>query len=157
MKLTIAVLAFICLSGWAQTAKESPKMHATGTFDVKLAAEQLKDTSDLNLARLTLEKRYHGDLEATGRGEMLTAATPIQNSAGYVAIEKLTGKLHGRTGTFVLQHSATMNRGTPEMNIIVVPDSGTGELTGLSGRMKIVISGKKHSYEFEYQLPVSNP
>ena len=156
MKLTtIAVLALTCQLGWTQATKESPKMHAAGAFEVKLAPQQLKDTSDPNPARITLDKQYHGDLEAIARGEMLTAATSIQNSAGYVAIEKVTGKLHGKTGTFVLQHSATMNRGTPEMNIIVVPDSGTGELAGLSGRMKIVINGGKHSYEFDYQLPAT--
>jgi hypothetical protein len=156
MKLTtIAVLALTCQLGWTQATKESPKMRAAGAFDVKLSPQQLKDTSDPNLARITLDKQYHGDLEAIAHGEMLTAATSIQNSAGYVAIEKVTGKLHGKTGTFVLQHSATMNRGTPEMNIIVVPDSGTGELAGLSGRMKIIINGGKHSYEFDYQLPAT--
>jgi hypothetical protein len=76
----------------------------------------------------------------------------VKGSAGYVAIEKVTGKLHGRAGTFVLQHTGTMNRGAQKLSITVVPDSGTGELVGLSGKMNIIIAGGKHSYEFDYSL-----
>ncbi len=131
--------------------------HAAGPFDVRLTPQPLavdNEGEGITRARLSLDKRYHGDLEATSQGEMLSAMTTTQGSAGYVAIEKVTGTLGGRAGTFALQHNATMARGAPALDIIVVPDSGTGELAGLNGRMKIVIAdGGKHSYEFEYALP----
>jgi hypothetical protein len=107
---------------------------------------------DPALGRLLIEKQFHGDLEATSRGQMLSAATPVKGSAGYVALERVSGMLHGRTGTFVLQHSGTMDRGAPQLIITVVPDSGTGELTGIAGRMAIVIADGKHAYELEYTL-----
>lgn len=126
--------------------------HATGPFEVKLAPQD--DKLDPTLARLIIDKQFHGDLEATSKGTMLSAGTAVKGSAGYVAIELVTGTLHGRTGTFVLQHSATMNSGVPSLSITVVPDSGTGELTGLTGSMNIIIAeGGKHSYDFEYTLP----
>jgi hypothetical protein len=162
MNFTAAVILMVgCLTATqtkppdpAKTPKESTMtQHATGPFDVKLAPQPLTDPSDPMLARMSIDKQYHGDLEATGKGEMLSAGTPAKGSAGYVAIEKVSGTLHGRKGTFVLQHSATMNRGTPELSITVVPDSGTDELAGLSGKMNIIIAaGGKHSYEFEYRL-----
>ena len=126
---------------------------ATGSFDVKitpLATDSPAEGS--TLGRMSIEKQFHGDLEATSTGEMLTVGAAIKNSAGYVAVERVTGSLHGRTGTFALQHNATMTRGTGSLNIVVVPDSGTGELTGLSGRLSIEIAGGKHSYVFEYTL-----
>jgi hypothetical protein len=130
--------------------------HAKGPFDVKLAPVALAfDDSDDGAARgrMSLDKHYHGDLEAASKGEMLTAMTGTQGSAGYVAIEKVVGTLGGRRGTFVLQHFATMTRGAPRLEIIVVPDSGTGELAGLSGKMGIVIAeGGKHFYDFEYDF-----
>jgi len=130
--------------------------HAKGPFDVKLAPAALAfDDSDDGAARgrMSLDKHYHGDLEAASKGEMLTAMTGTQGSAGYVAIEKVVGTLGGRHGTFALQHFATMTRGAPRLEIIVVPDSGTGDLAGLGGTMKIVIAeGGKHFYEFEYHL-----
>lgn len=101
---------------------------------------------------MSLDKQFHGDLEGTSKGEMLTAMTSVQGSAGYVAIERVSGTLHGRSGTFVLQHNATMTRGAPQLAIIVVPDSGTGQLAGLAGKMTINIADGKHSYEFEYTL-----
>ena len=100
-----------------------------------------------------MEKRLHGDLEASSKGEMLSAMTAVKGSAGYVAIERVTGKLGGRVGSFVLQHNAMMNRGVPELTIRVVPDSGTEELIGLIGMMKIVVENGKHSYDFNYELP----
>ena len=131
--------------------------HAKGPFDVKLAPQPvaLEDQGEgATRSRMSLDKQYHGELEAASKGEMLTAMTATQGSAGYVAIEKVDGTLHGRKGTFALQHNATMTRGEPFLNIIVVPDSGTGELTGLSGTMKIVIeAGGKHFYELDYTLP----
>jgi hypothetical protein len=127
---------------------------ATGKFEVKLTPQsQDKDpATGTALGRMSIEKQFHGDLEATSRGEMLSAMTSVPGSAGYVAIERLTGNLHGRAGTFVLQHSGTMAHGHQELTIRITPDSGTGELTGISGAMTIHISGGEHSYEFEYAL-----
>ena len=104
-------------------------------------------------ARLTIAKQFHGDLEGTSRGQMLTAMTALEGSAGYVAIERVRGTLQGRTGTFVLQHSGTLDRGASRLTITVVPDSGTEELAGLAGQMAIVIEDGKHSYDFQYSLP----
>ena len=128
--------------------------HATGSFDVTITPLELHHkTGNAMLGRMSIDKQFHGALEAVSAGEMLSAGTSVKGSAGYVAIELVTGILNGRSGTFVLQHNATMTRGTPSLNIIVVPDSGTGELTGLSGTMNIIIDGGKHSYDFEYRLP----
>jgi hypothetical protein len=130
---------------------------AAGPFDVKINPQPLALEDDKDGAargRMSIDKQYHGDLEANAKGEMLTAMTGTQGSAGYVAIEKVIGALGGRKGTFALQHNATMTRGEPYLNIIVVPDSGTGELAGLIGTMKIIIAeGGKHFYEFDYVLP----
>ena len=101
---------------------------------------------------MSIDKRFSGDLEGTSEGEMLSAMSLVKGSAGYVAIEKVTGSLHGRRGTFVLQHSATMNRGAPLLSVTVIPDSGSGELTGLSGSLQIIIEDKKHSYLFDYSI-----
>lgn len=139
----------------AQTKEPTiPMHHARGTFDVKLAPLKLEDASDPMLARMSINKQLHGDLEGTSVGEMLSAATNTKGSAGYVAMEKVTGTLNGRGGSFVLQHNATMDRGKPSLKITVVPDSGTRELEGLTGTMNIIIEQGKHSYEFEYTLPV---
>lgn len=126
---------------------------AGGAFEVQLAPQQSQeDIGDPTIGRMALDKIFHGDLEATSKGEMLAVRTDIQGSAGYVAIERVRGRLHGRTGTFALQHSGIMTRGTPQLVITVIPDSGTEELAGLAGRMTIDISEGKHSYEFEYTL-----
>jgi Protein of unknown function (DUF3224) len=95
----------------------------------------------------------HGDLAGTGKGQMLTATTAVKNSAGYVAIERVSGTLHGKKGTFVLQHSGTMTRGAQQLIITVVSGSGTGELAGLTGKMDIIIADGKQSYDFDYTLP----
>lgn len=121
-----------------------------GEFEVALTPRE--GTAE-GLGRMSLDKTYRGALEAVSRGEMLTAATPVAGSAGYVAVERVDGTLDGRAGTFILQHSATMTRGTPQLSIGVVPDSGTGELAGLVGRLSIEITGGKHFYVFEYTLP----
>jgi hypothetical protein len=130
--------------------------HAAGPFDVKIKPQPLAlddDGEGAARGRMSIDKQYHGELEADSKGEMLTAMTGTQGSAGYVAIEKVSGTLGGRKGTFALQHNATMTRGAPYLNIIVVPDSGTGELAGLTGTMKVVIAeGGKHAYEFDYTL-----
>ncbi len=125
---------------------------ATGPFDVKLnPLEPYNKAEGSGLARMSLDKQFHGDLDAVSKGEMLSAMGNVKGSAGYVAIEYVGGTLHSRKGSFVLQHNATMTRGAPYLNIIVVPDSGTGELTGLSGKMTINIAADgAHSYEFEY-------
>jgi hypothetical protein len=129
-------------------------LRAEGTFEVKISPlGAVAGDQDSMLARMSLEKTFHGDLEGTGKGEMLSAGTAVKNSAGYVAIERVTGVLGGRSGSFILQHSATMHRGDGRMDIQVVPDSGTGELAGISGRLTIIIDAGKHSYEFDYTLP----
>ena len=130
-------------------------MHANGPFDVKLTPQPAEPDIDGDLGRMALDKTFHGDLEATSKGTMLSAMTGVKGSAGYVALERVTGTLHGRRGSFVLQHSGTMDRGAPALTISVVPDSGTDELVGLSGSMAIVIAQGKHNYGFDYELPGS--
>jgi hypothetical protein len=125
---------------------------ATGTFEVKMTPQPADSAGSTALGRMTLDKRFHGDLEGTSKGQMLAAGTAVKGSAGYVALEEVTGTLEGRRGTFVLQHSGTMNRGAPQLSITVVPDSGTDELAGLTGRMTIDIADGKHSYDFNYTL-----
>ena len=127
---------------------------ATGSFDVKMTPQA---AANAVVGRFALDKQYYGDLEATAAGEMLTAMTTVKGSAGYVAIEKVAGKLAGRTGSFHLQHTGVMNRGAASLVITVVPDSGTGELAGLAGSVTIKIAPDgAHSYEFDYSLPVKN-
>jgi Protein of unknown function (DUF3224) len=128
-------------------------MHASGTFDVKVTPATDDKSMDPALGRLSLDKQYHGDLEGTGKGQMLTGSTDIKDSAAYVAIEKVTGTLKGRSGSFLMQHSGTLNRGAQQLAITVVPDSGTGQLAGLTGNFLIKIAEGKHSYEFDYTLP----
>lgn len=129
-------------------------MHARGSFEVRLdphaPVEQAEET---NIGRMAIDKRFSGDLEATSRGEMLTASTDTPGSAGYVAVERVNGGLHGRRGTFMLQHHGLLARGVAQLTITVVPDSGAGELAGLAGVMTINIDGEGHSYDFEYSLP----
>ena len=129
---------------------------ASGTFEVKLSPQATDDKGDPLLGRMSLDKQFHGDLEGTSKGEMLSASTSVKGSAGYVAIERVSGTLHGRNGSFVLQHSGTMTRGAPQLTITVVPDSGSGQLVGLAGKMMITMADGKHSYDFEYSLP-ENP
>ena len=127
---------------------------AAGTFEVKLAPEASDNGAEgSSLGRMSIAKQFQGDLEGTSTGTMLSALTATKGSAGYVAIERVTGTLHGCRGSFVLQHSGTMARGEQQLTITVVPDSGTGELTGLAGQMRIIIAGGKHSCEFDYTLP----
>jgi hypothetical protein len=129
--------------------------HAIGTFDVKLVPQPPDDKAEgSTLGRASGEKQFHGDLEATAKVQMLTAVTNVKGSAGYVAIERITGTLNGRTGSFVLQHSGTMARGVPQQSVTVVPDSGTGQLIGIAGKMTGTIDAAgKHSYDLEYTLP----
>jgi hypothetical protein len=126
----------------------------SGSFEVKLTPLDLHDPrAGAGLGRRAIDKQFSGALEAHSRGEMLSAGGEVQGSAGYVAIERVSGTLAGRSGSFVLQHNATMNRGVPQLSIVVVPDSGTGGLLGLSGSMNIRIENKQHYYDFDYSLP----
>ncbi len=155
------IYAFACLSfaAYSQTQATGQKgaataMHATGPFEVKLAPQD--DKIDPSLGRMTIDKQFHGDLEATSKGQMLTggnAGVDPKGSGVYVAIEKVNGTLKGRSGTFILYHTGIMTRGVPQLSITVAPDSGTGQLAGITGKMSIIIKDGKHSYDFEYTLP----
>lgn len=127
---------------------------ASGTFDVKLAPAGNDSTPEgPNLGRMTIDKVFVGDLDGVSKGEMITAAgVTVKGSAAYSAVERVTGTLGGKNGSFALQHTGIMDRGTPSLTITVVPDSATGELAGLTGRMDIIIEGKQHHYVFEYSL-----
>lgn len=128
-------------------------MKARGQFEVKLLPQATDEQAGgTALGRLSLDKQFSGDLVATSKGEMLSAMTATRGSAGYVAIERVTGSLQGRAGSFVLQHSGSMTRGAGTLLVTVVPDSGTGELAGLSGHMSIIAEGGRHDYEFNYVL-----
>jgi hypothetical protein len=157
-----ALCLFLTLQSslYAQAQSQSPSrkeilvtIHAGGPFDVKTTPQDDK-TADATLGRFTLDKQYHGDLEGTGKGQMLTAGDFAKGSGGYVAIERVTGTLKGRTGSFILQHSGTMSNRVPQMTITIVPNSGTGQLAGIDGKMTInFASGGEHSYDLEYTLP----
>lgn len=129
-------------------------MHAHGTFDVTMTPQPPDDEAEnVPVSRLSMDKRFHGDLEATSKGQMLAVGTNVEGSAGYVVMEQATGTLHGHSGAFALQHNGTMTRGTPQLAVTVVPDSGTAQLTGLSGTLAIAIVDGQHTYNFEYTLP----
>ena len=131
-------------------------MQANGTFEVKLAPQATAHSlENLPLARMSLDKTFTGDLEAVSCGEMVSAGTKVKGSAGYVAMEWVQGSLHGRQGSFVLQHSATMNRGAPELRVTVVPDSGTEELQGITGSLTISVVEGKHRYTLDYTIPAT--
>lgn len=127
--------------------------HASGTFDVKLNPQPPEeDIGDPTVARLSIDKQFHGDLEGVSKGQMLAAATDFKDSAGYVALERVSGTLKGKHGTFALQHNGVMTRGAPQLTIAVVPDSGTGELVGLVGTMTVQVVDSNHSYELDYEF-----
>ena len=128
-----------------------PTIH--GKFDVKMQPQPPDALTGESIGRFVLDKRYHGELDATGAGQMLAIRSPVPGSAGYVAMERVTGTLGGRAGSFALQHSGVMTRGVAELLLTVVPDSGTEALEGLSGSMTIDITGGEHFYGFEYTLP----
>jgi len=126
----------------------------TGSFSVKMIPQEPSETTkETAIGRMSLEKRYEGELAGVGRGEMLTVHGAVEGSAGYVAIERFLGTLQGRAGGFALQHNGIMNRGEPSLSVVVVPDSGSGELVGLTGRMILSNNDGEHAYEFEYELP----
>jgi hypothetical protein len=128
--------------------------HASGNFEVKISPQKPdnKEAESANVGRMSIDKQFHGDLEGASKGEMLAAMTDVKGSAGYVAIERVTGTLDGRSGTFVLQHFGIMTRGEQHLRVTVVPDSGTGDLAGLAGELTIRIADKHHYYEFDYTL-----
>jgi hypothetical protein len=147
--LLTLTLFFVTNPTPAQTPTASPMITAKGTFEVKMVPQT--NSVDPGIMTMSIDKEVHGDLEATTKGEMLSAGDPKAGAAGYVAIEQVTGKLAGKTGSFALMHFATMTPGSPnEMKVIVVPGSGTGELSGIYGTFAIVIEGGKHSYTFDY-------
>jgi hypothetical protein len=154
MKNSIPVALLLLLSLFSTQKDPNMTQHVTGTFEVKLTPlEPAFKSDDNSLGRFSIEKQIHGDLEATSKGEMLSGMGTVKGSGGYVAIERVTGTVHGRTGTFILQHNGTMQNGAFQLNVIVVPDSGTAQLTGLQGSMQIIIKDGKHSYDFTYTLP----
>ena len=131
-------------------------MTAHGRFDVETTPQPADAPEAAGpFGRLFLDKQFHGDLEATSKGQMLGAYTTVQGSGAYVALEQVTGSLHGRLGSFMLQHRGTMQGTDFRMDVTVVPDSGTESLTGITGTMKIILEGKGHHYEFAYTLPLS--
>jgi hypothetical protein len=155
----VASLWLVCGAAWlhAQAPGNGGKQkeaavssHARGIFDVKLAPQPLEDTADGTFGRMSIDKQFHGDIEGTSTGQMLTAGASVKDSGAYVAVERITGTLHGKRGSFVVHHTGVMTRGAPHLTITVVPDSGTGELAGLTGTMTITIADGKHFYDFEY-------
>lgn len=152
-----ALCILVYTDALTQTLKETRMQyqhHVTGPFDVKLTPQPpAPDLEAARLGRNTLDKTFHGDLSAHSLGEMLAAGTEVKGSAGYVAIERVTGSLLGKKGSFVLMHTGTMNRSVPQLMVQVVPHSGTDELTGLTGQMGIQITEGKHLYTFDFTLP----
>lgn len=150
-----ALLAVACLAPLlAQAREETMSGLARGEFTVELKPLALEGASGTDgRGRMSIDKRIHGGLEATTRGQMLTATTGVDGSAVYVAIEEVSGTLDGRTGSFLLHHRGVMTRGEQALSVQVVPDSGTGELSGLSGEFRIRFEGGRHLYEFAYALP----
>jgi len=168
--IVTSILLWVCLglaaNGQAQAPaantprKDAPMtLHATGAFDAKttpLPADEATGGAGANINRYAIDKQYHGDLEGTSKGEMLGAGDPAKGNAGYVAIERVNGTLHGQSASFALQHSGTMEQGKFQLTVTVVPGSGAGGLAGIAGTMKIIITNGKHSYDFEYTLPAKS-
>lgn len=153
--LFVLPLAFFAIGtriGFDESTQRGTTMRAQGTFDVTVTPQKPTDTVTEPFERLLIAKQFHGDLEATSKGQMLGSRGPVEGSGGYVAMELVTGKLNGKSGSFVLQHKGTMKKGTFMIDVTVVPDSGTDQLAGLAGSMTIVIDGSKHSYSFDYTL-----
>jgi hypothetical protein len=160
----LLVAAVVGTRAEAQTPPPSGNLSRTmthiakGSFKVQIAPQGEPASADgISLGRMSLDKTFEGDFAGSGRGEMLTAMTAVKGSAGYVAIERVSGTLHGRRGSFVMQHGGTMNRGAQQLSITIVPDSGTGELTGITGVFRLDITGGQHLYEIEYTLAPTAP
>jgi len=162
----LCLCAGLCLSVMAhpqapvsELLRKDPVMirHAEGTFTVNTAPLPPDEaTANTPIGRFALDKQFHGDLEAASKGEMLGAGDLAKGTAGYVAIEYVTGALHGRMGSFALQHIGTMNQGKFQLTVTVVPGSGAGDLVGIAGTMTITITAGKHSYAFDYTLPAGS-
>lgn len=154
-----AWLCLVCATTTAQThppliLKDQPMQHITGSFDIQLTPQPAAPgLEDARLGRQTFSKQFHGDLNARSLGEMLSARSAVPGSAGYVAMERVTGTLMGRKGCFVLMHLGTMNRGAQHLTLQVVPDSATDALLGLTGQMGIQITNGQHFYTFDFSLP----
>jgi hypothetical protein len=146
---TLSITPFAALGASPMTP-----LVAEGQFKVQMKPLSEPETRDgVSLGELRLSKQFEGDLVAAGEGRMLTAMMAQPGSAGYVAIERVNGRLHGRSGSFVMQHQGVMDRGSQTLSVRIVPDSGTGELAGISGEFKIRIEGGVHYYALHYQLP----
>ncbi len=152
--LSFSLIALMLFSSYTSAIEKGNKMKVSGEFQIKLQPMDFyaKGSDGLNFGRMSIDKTFSGALEATSKGEMLSAMTTTKGSAGYVAIEQVIGSLSGKKGSFVLQHFGTMNRGKDNLILEVVPDSGSGELIGISGKMSIKNENGNHSYEFEYEL-----
>jgi hypothetical protein len=148
---SILILLGLSTSLFARQNDNSMTQHAHGTFTVNVLP--LTPAPAEGLARFSINKQIHGELEATSKGEMFSGGDPKQGVAGYVAIEVVTGTLNGKHGSFALQHMAIMDQSGPKMTVVVVPGSGTGELKGISGTFTIHIANGQHSYELDYTLP----
>ena len=148
----LAILLGLTLSVPVLHAQHEATMIARGTFDVKVIPQPADDSAAGPFSRLFLDKQFHGDLEGSSKGQMLGTMSGEEGSGGYVALELVTGGIHGKLGSFVLQHNGTMQKGTPTMIVTVVPGSGTEQLAGISGTMTIIIEGGKHSYVFTYTM-----
>jgi hypothetical protein len=156
---TIGVILGLALSAFTTQALQQKgavmTMHASGAFDVKLKPQADEGISDPTVGRMSIDKVYHGELDGTGLGQMLAGmAAEVKDSGTYVAIERVKGTLHGRKGTFALAHLGTMTRGAQSLVITVIPDTGTEELTGITGTLTIDIKDGKHFYGFDYVLPL---
>ena len=143
-----AVVLAMAVPGQGETVMQ----HATGAFEVKMTPQAQDEAGGVAMARMRVDKVFSGGLAATASGEMLTAAGGVKGSAAYVVIERVTGTLDGKAGSFAFMHSATMNRGVPEQRITVVPDSGSGALAGLAGSMTMTITADGHFYDLAYTL-----
>ena len=148
-QLVIVIVFSTCAI--AQQGERSIMHHARGTFIVEV--KPLTPSPAPGISRFSINKQVRGDLEGTTKGEMFSGGDPKSGVAGYVAIEVVTGTLAGKSGSFALQHSATMDQNGPKMTVLVVPGSGTGELQGISGTFLILVENGKHSYDLEYSLP----
>jgi len=167
MRTSICIVLFACLCLTLQAQSPNPPSRllrkdpimtrrASGIFDVKTSPLAGDDaTAGTLIGRYAIVKQFHGDLEVASKGEMLATGDPSSGNAGYVAIEQITGTLHGHAGSFALQHIGVMDHGNRKLCVTVVPGSGSDELTGISGSMTILNDSGKHSYEFEYTLPQS--
>ena len=154
----ITLAAVLLASSLAIQSNKGTAVSATvkGSFDVKATPQPAAEGDDPSFSRMTFDKRFHGDMEGASKVQMLAASTSVKNSGAYVALEKVNATIAGRKGSFTFQHNATMNRGVPSLSITVVPDSGTDQLAGISGKFSIDIKDGNHFYTFDYTLPAAN-